>query len=107
MIKMLDRNGNLPPTIRGLIIIAAFVLGNITGWFGHINYALRGEAAQIVEDMEVGDAINKEADTKFSQLRNNIEEAKNDPKLTQKDCLDTSSPDYVRSLRKRLREEEF
>jgi len=102
-----DKDGRLPPSIVGILFICMFLVGNVTGWLAHINYALRGEASQIVEDMEVGDTNLKELHIDLDRLDGNIEATNNDKRFTNEDCLSYSNPNFVNSLRNSSRDEEL
>ena len=105
--KLIGDDGRLPPALVGIIIILAFILGIIVGWFAHMNWSLRGEAKQIVEDMEVGEEIKSELDFNLIQLNSKMERTKNDPKFNKEECLGYVNPAYVDSLRDDLGDEEF
>lgn len=105
--NLIGKDGRLPPTIVGLIIILAFILGNVTGWIAHMNWIHRGEAAQIIEDMEVGDEIKEEEEEKLNLLDSTINEVYTDERFKTDEHLNSSNPEYVRSLRDSIRDEEF
>jgi len=104
--NLTDDNGRLAPSIVAGIIILAFILGNVTGWIGNMNWSLRANTAQIVEDMEAGTKYQKEKDAAADILKANIEEVRTNVLYTQEDCLNYSNVDYVRSLRNDRRDEE-
>lgn len=105
MIKITDANGRLPPALIGVIVFLAFVAGTPIGWVAHVNWSLRGEANQIIEDMRQGTKIEKELTTDLIKVRSNIEKVKKDARFTEEECLNYSNVDYVRSLRNGSRKE--
>lgn len=101
-----DKDGRLPPSIVSILMVLLFILGIVAGWFAHANWSLRGEAAQIVEDMLVGDENLNEAEEELEVLDSNIEGVNSDERFTTEGCLNYSNPAAVRKLRSG-REEEF
>lgn len=104
--KLTDDNGRLAPSIVALIIILAFVLGNITGAIGYYNWSLRGATDQLVDDMKVGTKIQKEKEVKLTALTNTIEDTDNDSRFSNESCLNYSNSEYARSLRNSSGDEE-
>lgn len=94
-----DKDGRLPPSIVAIIMVLLFFAGNVTGWFAHMNWSLRGEASQIIEDMEVGDKNKEELLLDLERLDVNIEATNNDERFTNEECLSYSNSEFARSLR--------
>ncbi len=111
--KLLDENGNLPPTVRVVIIILLcglmFSCGNVTGWFAHANWSLRGEANQIVADTKRGVEILQNVDATIIQQEQIFEQVDadvvNKPNNFNTDCIDSNLSNYVERLRSDSRTE--
>lgn len=100
-----DKDGRLPPAIVNILFLFFLIVGLIGGWFAHMNYALRGEASQIVEDMEVGEKNKKRLQENLDALYDNIEETNNDKRFKNEDCLNYSNSEFAHSLRNNSRDE--
>jgi len=95
--EILNKEGRLPPAFISVIIISAFMGGNVTGWIAHVNWSLRGEADQLVEDARVVNEIHRDTDTNLIALSKRIEDSRNE---TLDDCFRTRSPSgYFTRLR--------
>ena len=98
MITLTDNEGRMLPAFRNLITLIFCIVFFFFGWFGHINWALRGQSDQLISDSKAMVDVRKEKRDNKVVLTGNI---KNANKIKQDDCNcgDATDIDFQRELR--------
>jgi len=100
MIQLTDNQGKMLPAIRNTFTLLFFIAFFIMGWFAHMNWALRAEADQLVDDAKVSANIREDETVRIDVLEENIENAIT---IEQNDCScgDATDIEFMHELRKK------
>ena len=99
MIQITDNEGRMLPAFRNLVTLVFCIVFFFMGWFGHMNWALRGEADQLVSDARESAEAREIKYERIEILDGNIENAQ---QIEQTDCSCGNAIDikFQRELRK-------